>query len=205
MLTARGSLPGDDSNVDSVSRSSTMACMRWACSYIMSMYCSRCSLGSASSGMSRSVSRKPASTVSGVRNSCDTLATKSRRVVSRRSIWVTSRVMSRRWLLAYAVSCIIISRSWPCWPSRTRMGSGQDGRCAYSTNSGARSRFSRLWPRSAGRRRPRCWRAMRLHQSIWKSSFSVTAPSGRAWAAASIPCMVSRVSASSRARARVYR
>ncbi|CFT97379.1 Uncharacterised protein [Bordetella pertussis] len=86
--------------MDRVSRSSTMACMRRACSCIMAMYWSRCSAGSASAGSSRSVSRKPASTVSGVRSSCETLATKSRRVVSRRSIWVTSREISRRWLLA---------------------------------------------------------------------------------------------------------
>ena len=42
-------------------------------------------------GRSASVSRKPLSTVSGVRSSCDTLATKSRRVVSSRSQRVTSR------------------------------------------------------------------------------------------------------------------
>ena len=44
-----------------------------------------------SSLSSRTVSRNPTSTVSGVRSSCDTLATKSRRMTSTRSACVTSR------------------------------------------------------------------------------------------------------------------
>jgi hypothetical protein len=47
----------------------------------------------ANTSASSSVSRKPLTTVSGVRSSCETLATKSRRIASRRSAWVTSRDM----------------------------------------------------------------------------------------------------------------
>ena len=48
------------------------------------------------SGSEAIVSTKPASTVSGVRISCDTLATKSRRIASVRSRSVMSCVSTRR-------------------------------------------------------------------------------------------------------------
>ena len=48
-------------------------------------------------GSSASVSRYPEITVSGVRNSCEALATKSLRIASRRIWRVTSRTSSSDW------------------------------------------------------------------------------------------------------------
>ena len=62
----------------------------------MRMKDSACSCGSSGSASS-SVSRNPWITVSGVFISCDTLATKSRRIVSSFSSWVMSRVSSSFW------------------------------------------------------------------------------------------------------------
>src|SRR5215831_3179636 len=68
-----------DSYRDRSSRSSTIRCMRRVFASIVSRKRSRLSFGSS---RSRSVSANPAMTVSGVLSSCDTLATKSRRIVS---------------------------------------------------------------------------------------------------------------------------
>ena len=77
---------------DNVSRSSTRRLIRTACC-VMRRSDRRVMSGSGSV-MSVSVSRNPPSTVSGVRSSCETFATKSRRVVSRRSHFVMSRPSS---------------------------------------------------------------------------------------------------------------
>ena len=78
---------GLPSSCASVSRSSTSVCMRSACCVISASTRVR---SASVSGRLAIVSTKPASTVSGVRISCDTLATKSRRIASARSRSVMS-------------------------------------------------------------------------------------------------------------------
>ena len=81
-----------DSSAESVRRSSIRRCMRFGLVVrIMPRKRRRCALLESWHGSSASVSTKPVSTVTGVFSSCDTLATKSRRMVSRRSCAVTSR------------------------------------------------------------------------------------------------------------------
>ena len=65
-----------------------MACRRSACRATMSRNRSAC--GRSSMAPSRRVSTKPLMLVIGVLSSCDTLATKSRRMFSSRRIWVMS-------------------------------------------------------------------------------------------------------------------
>ncbi len=70
------------------SRLSERLCSRSTCSFMRARYSCR-SAGSTPS--SSSSSRKPESENNGVLNSCDALATKSRRARSTRACWVTSR------------------------------------------------------------------------------------------------------------------
>ena len=79
---------GLPSSRDSVSRSLTSACMRADCAAMSRRWLAR---SASVSGRLCMVSMKPASTVSGVRISCDTLATKSRRMASACASAVTSR------------------------------------------------------------------------------------------------------------------
>ncbi|MOA05010.1 hypothetical protein D3C78_1245890 [compost metagenome] len=94
---------------DSVSRSSTRLCIRRDCSSISARNWRR--VASSTSGMSDSVSRKPPTTVNGVRSSCDTLATKSRCTVCTRSSWVMSRDSSSLRVMSNGTSWIDSTRS----------------------------------------------------------------------------------------------
>ena len=73
---------------DRLSRSEMMALSRSACLWMMDR--NRCASSRSSGGFSCSVSTKPLMLVMGVRSSCETLATKSRRMFSRRRNRVTS-------------------------------------------------------------------------------------------------------------------
>ncbi len=84
---------GLPSSCASVSRSATSVCMRWVCCPISISTRLR---STSVSGRLPMVSMKPATTVSGERISWDTFATKSRRITSARSRWVTSCDSTRR-------------------------------------------------------------------------------------------------------------
>ena len=80
-IVSRGASPSVDSSRDSSSKSVMMAFMRCACARMSRRGPDQASSMPESSAM---VSRYPAMTVSGVRSSCDALATKSLRIASRR-------------------------------------------------------------------------------------------------------------------------
>ena len=99
------------------------------------------------------VSRKPLSTVSGVRISCETLATKSRRIASLRSRSVTSCDSSSFWPSPYGrTSSEMVSRD----PGLAKLtGSSNAPPCRWPTKAGARTRFVMRCRRSRWGSRPK--------------------------------------------------
>ena len=81
---------------ESVRRSSIKRCILSACSR-MSSKCCGCSSALPETPLT-AISRKPLRTVRGVLNSCETFATKSRRMASSFSCSVTSRAIKRAFL-----------------------------------------------------------------------------------------------------------
>jgi len=99
---SRAASPSADSKRDNSSRSAMMAFMR--CAWARMSLIGPSQAGS-TDGSSAKVSRYPDITVSGVRSSCDALATKSFRMASRRICRVTSRTSNRDWPPPYGTIC----------------------------------------------------------------------------------------------------
>ena len=158
-----------DSMRDRSSRSSTIRCIRWVLARIVWVNCARCAWGSVSS---RSVSAKPLTTVRGVRNSCDTLATKSRRTVSRRRIGVTSRMASTAPPPSNGRAVSATDRSL-IWVSSASVDT--PAIAAASASRSTRSRGSRSAEKGTASRTPNTRRApVFMWITCWRPSSAMT-------------------------------
>ncbi|EGJ10598.1 hypothetical protein RBXJA2T_09737 [Rubrivivax benzoatilyticus JA2 = ATCC BAA-35] len=130
------------------------------------------------SGSEAMVSTKPASTVSGVRISCETLATKSRRIASARSRSVTSSDSTRRRPSPYSRTMTEKLRR-PSGSTRDSV-SEKSPACRNCTKAGWRTRLVTRWRRSRTGSRPKWSAATELHHSIWPPASSSMTPLGEA-------------------------
>ena len=132
------------------------------------------------------VSRKPLITVSGVRNSWDTLATKAVRVALSCSAALMSWVISNS-ARASKVERVSASTRWRCLPLGTLIlmlrGAASSGCCKNWWNSGMRSKLGKMPIQSRSTSRFKCVAAKRFIHSIRPSRLRIITPLGMASAA----------------------